>query len=512
MLSFILRRLFVSALLLLGASFIMYVLTAISGDPLEELRFSRDPNREQLIQNRSDQLNLGVPIPLRFFGWLGGAAQCLIPFAKSCDLGVNIFNQQVTELIPLALQSTVQLITGATVLAIVVGITIGIVSALRYNTGFDYAVTFVIFLLFSMPAFWIAVLLKEFMAIGFNDFLADPIVSPLTILLIAVIAGVIWQAMVAGPVKRRGIVFGVSGLATAAVLVYFTLTDWFRNPGLGPVMIAVSVVGIAVLITGLIAGFQDRRAMLTGLINAAIAVVAYFALQGLFDMSSWGTIIILGVAALGVGIVSGWLVGGDDRPVNMRIGAIVAILSAGLLLLDRFMQSWSAYTMDSAIRGRPIATIGSSTPTLDGDIWIIGIDTFTHFVLPTVSLTLISLAGYTRYVRSGMLDVLDQDYIRTARAKGLDERTVIVRHAFRNALIPLSTLVAADIGAIIGGAIITEQVFAISGMGQLFIRSLGNVDPNPVMAYFVVIAAVALIANLVADLSYAALDPRVRTH
>ena len=490
----------------------MYILTALSGDPLEELRGSRDPNRDQLIQMRSDQLNLDVPAPLRYFGWLAGAAKCLIPLANSCDLGVNILNQQVTELIPMALDSTIQLITGATVLAIIVGITIGIVSALRHNTGFDYSVTFIIFLLFSMPAFWIAVLLKEFLAIGFNDFLVDPLIAPAAILGIAVVAGIIWQAMVAGPRQRRGIVFIVSGLATAALLVFFNLSDWFSNPGLGPVMIAVSAAGIAVLVTGLIAGFKDRRAMTTALINAGLAVIAYFTLQNLFDMSSWATISILAVATLAVGLASGWLVGGDDRAVSMRIGAITAVLSGGLLLIDRFMQSWALYTADRAIGGRPIATVGSSTPTLEGDIWIMGIDTFTHFLLPTISLTLISLAGYTRYVRSGMLDVLDQDYIRTARAKGLDERTVIVRHAFRNALIPLATLVAADIGAIIGGAIITEQVFAISGMGQLFIRSLSNVDPNPVMAYFVVVSIVALIANLIADLSYAALDPRVRTH
>ena len=511
MLTFILRRIFVSALLLLGASFIMYVLTAISGDPLEELRVSREPNRDQLIAARIDQLNLDLPIPIRYLGWLAGTAKCLIPFANACDLGVNIFNQPVTDLIPIALESTVQLITGATVLSIIFGIAIGIVSALRQNTSFDYSVTFIVFLLFSMPSFWVAVLLKEFLAIGFNDFLVHPTIPPWSIILVSLIAAVVWQAMVAGAARRRMFVFVVSGLATAALLVFFNITNWFSNPGLGPVGIIVSAFGIAILITGLIAGFQDRRAMITGLINAALAVVAYFSLQWLLDISSAWTIVFLAMATIAIGLISGWLVGGDDRRLNMRIGAITAFLSGFLVLIDRFMQSWLDYSNHPAIGSRPLATIGSRTPTLDGDLWIEGIDTFTHFLLPTIALTLISLASYTRYVRSGMLDVLNQDYIRTARAKGLTERTVIVRHAFRNALIPLATLVAADIGGIIGGAIITEQVFAISGMGQLFIRSLNNVDPNPVMAYFVVIAAVALLANLVADLSYAALDPRVRT-
>ena len=125
MLSFILRRVFVSSLLLLGASFIMYLLTAASGDPLRDLRESREPNREELIRIRSEQLNLDVPAPLRYFLWLSGAARCLIPFANACDLGVNVRNQPVTDLLPIALESTIQLLTGATLLAIIFGILIG---------------------------------------------------------------------------------------------------------------------------------------------------------------------------------------------------------------------------------------------------------------------------------------------------------------------------------------------------------------------------------------------------
>lgn len=511
MLSFILRRLFVAALLLLGASFIMYVLTAISGDPLEELRVSSDPNRDALIARRIEQLNLDTPIPLRYLGWLAGAAKCLIPFADACDLGVNIFGQQVTSLLPIAMLSTIQLVTGATIFAIIFGVAIGIISALRQNTSFDYSVTFLVFLFFSMPSFWVAVLLKEYIALQFNDFLRDPVIGTLTIAIVAVIAGVIWQAMVGGDARRRLYIFLIAGAATAALLVFFNVTNWFTYPGLGPVGITIASVGTAVLLTALIAGFQDRRAMITALIVAGLAIASYFGLQGLFSISTMGTILILGLSAVVIGVLVGVFVGGDDRGRNMRIGGITAFITALFVLLDRFMQSWPAYVNHPTIRGRPIATVGASTPTLNGDMWLEGIDTFTHFLLPTISLTLIALAGYTRYVRASMLDVMNQDYIRTARAKGLSERTVVVRHAFRNALIPLATLVAADIGGVIGGAIITEQVFAISGMGQLFIRSLNNVDPNPVMAYFIVIAAAALIANLLADLSYAALDPRVRT-
>jgi peptide/nickel transport system permease protein len=131
-------------------------------------------------------------------------------------------------------------------------------------------------------------------------------------------------------------------------------------------------------------------------------------------------------------------------------------------------------------------------------------------VLPTIALLLISFASYTRYSRAGMLEVLNQDFIRTARAKGLPERTVVVRHAFRNMLIPITTLVAFDVGALLGGAVITERVFAIPGMGSLFNLGLSRGDLNPVMAYFLVIAAMAILFNFLADLAYAALDPRVR--
>ena len=109
-----------------------------------------------------------------------------------------------------------------------------------------------------------------------------------------------------------------------------------------------------------------------------------------------------------------------------------------------------------------------------------------------------------------MMEINSQDYIRTARAKGLPERTVILRHAFRNALIPIVTIVVMDFAALIGGAIITEQVFGWKGMGELFQTGLNNVDPNPVMAFVVVTGGIAVLFNLLADVIYALIDPRIR--
>jgi peptide/nickel transport system permease protein len=131
-------------------------------------------------------------------------------------------------------------------------------------------------------------------------------------------------------------------------------------------------------------------------------------------------------------------------------------------------------------------------------------------VLPTATLILISFASYTRYSRASMLEVMNQDYIRTARSKGLTERTVVMRHAFRNALLPLASIVPIDIITLLGGAVITETVFGWFGMGRLFVVSLDDNQQDPVMAYIVIVGILAVVANLVADLIYAVLDPRIR--
>ncbi len=511
MVSFITRRLIVSVLLLLGAAFIMYQLTALAGDPLEEFYQSRLPNKNQLIAARTEALQLNVPAPLRFFLWLGGAAKCLIPFANSCDLGLTAQGQKVTDLLPMAMGSTIQLVTTATVLAIIVGITFGIVSALRQYTTFDFVMTFVSFLLFSLPSFWVGILLKEFIAIGFNDFLADPQIGPLWITIISLGLGLLWVGLIGGEWRRRLSVFVIATLATAGVLVYFSLSDWFLHPNIGPVFMLIMSAGIAVVLSTLLAGIRNRQALITGGIQVVITMICFFALQGLLNISSIYTLLILGAITLAVGLATGYFVGGPDRGQNMRVGALTAVLSASLILVDRLMIEWPHYLSQSAINGRPIATVGSQTPNLGGSIWMHGVDSFTHLLLPTLTLMLIGFAGYTRYARAGMLDVLNQDYIRTARAKGMPERVVIVRHAFRNSLIPIATIVASDFGALLGGAIITEQVFAFSGMGALFQRGISLPDPNPVMGYFVVIAVMVIVFNFIADMTYSALDPRVRT-
>jgi peptide/nickel transport system permease protein len=120
------------------------------------------------------------------------------------------------------------------------------------------------------------------------------------------------------------------------------------------------------------------------------------------------------------------------------------------------------------------------------------------------------MASWTRFQRSSTLDVLSSDYIRTARAKGVPRRRVIVRHAMRNSLIPLVTVIAIDAGVLFGGLIITETIFSISGMGRLFIQSLLQGDIVVLEAWMLIVAIFILVFNLFADLLYGVLDPRIR--
>lgn len=146
--------------------------------------------------------------------------------------------------------------------------------------------------------------------------------------------------------------------------------------------------------------------------------------------------------------------------------------------------------------------------SLKGSAW--SIDRLQHIALPVVTLCIISLALYSRYMRAAMLDVINSDYIRTARAKGLSEWKVIGRHVFRNALIPLVTVAALNVGGLLGGAIVTETVFSLDGIGFYFVTKLNNLDLYAVMAYLMVTAVIVIGFNLIADIAYGLLDPRVR--
>lgn len=142
--------------------------------------------------------------------------------------------------------------------------------------------------------------------------------------------------------------------------------------------------------------------------------------------------------------------------------------------------------------------------------WALLKDAIAHLILPAVALGTIPMALIARMTRSAMLDVLGQDYIRTARAKGLRQRVVVMKHAFRNALLPLVTIIGLSLGSLLGGAVLTETIFGLSGVGRILYDAITARDYGIVQAFTVVIAIFFVILNLLVDLSYGYLDPRIK--
>ncbi|MEG2003960.1 MAG: ABC transporter permease, partial [Clostridia bacterium] len=138
------------------------------------------------------------------------------------------------------------------------------------------------------------------------------------------------------------------------------------------------------------------------------------------------------------------------------------------------------------------------------------LDKIWHMILPMVTLVVLSIGGLMRYTRTNMLEVLNSDYIRTARAKGLSEHSVIYKHAFRNTLIPVVTMFAGILPGLFGGAMITETVFAIPGIGQIAYKAVALGDINLIMAYNMFISVLTVFGTLLSDLMYAVVDPRVK--
>jgi peptide/nickel transport system permease protein len=321
---FVVRRFLISLLVLFVASVLVYFTVTSYGDPLGELRARNPPVPQAVIDARRDAIGLDEPPLERYLSWASGVVVL--------DFGEDLDGQPVNATLWRRLGRTLRMVTAAVVVALVLAIAVGVRSATKQYSKSDYVFTFSGFLFLSMPVFWLAALLKEFLAVRFND------------------------------------------------------------------------------------------------------------------------------------------------------------------LVGR----------------RVIYTTGSESPRLQGDVFDRLANYAGHLVLPTIALALVSYAAWSRYQRSSMLDVMDSDYIRLARAKGASERRVVYRHGLRNALIPLTTIVAIDFGAVFGGAIITEQVFGWSAMGNLLIEGLRDYDVNIVLAWMMVTGAIAIVFNLIADLLYGVLDPRIR--
>lgn len=197
---------------------------------------------------------------------------------------------------------------------------------------------------------------------------------------------------------------------------------------------------------------------------------------------------------------------------HVMTGLAYLFYSTPVFVVAIMLKDFFAVKVNNAVGHTVLYTVGQNSPGTTG-LWNITTDAFAHAVLPVISLTLVTYAGWSRYQRATMLDVLNADYVRLARAKGLAPRRVLYVHALRNALIPVVTVVAIDFATILGGAVVTETAFGWQGMGQFLLGGLeGPVSPdvNVVQAWLMVVATAFIAFNVVADVLYALLDPRIR--
>jgi peptide/nickel transport system permease protein len=321
-LTYVVRRLLYSIVVLIAASFLVFTFVAVSGDPLAALRITPDVS-PQTVQNIVDRKHLDDPIVVRYLYW--------VKEAVTDNFGTTLLdNRPILPDLWRVMKNTLQLVIAAELIAVILAVGIGVYSALRQYSPFDYTATTFSFLGLATPVFWLGLMLQ-------------------------------------------------------------------------------------------------------------VAVVQIYERTG--------------------------------------------------------------HTLF------PIANLNSVDP---GGGFSFIIDRAHHLVLPVAVLMVANVASYSRYMRASMLEVVNSDYVRTARAKGLPERRVTMKHAFRNALIPLVTVVALNFSALFGGAIVTETVFSLDGMGLYFINALLTNDPYPVMAWLMITATAIIVFNLIADIAYGLLDPRVR--
>ena len=186
------------------------------------------------------------------------------------------------------------------------------------------------------------------------------------------------------------------------------------------------------------------------------------------------------------------------------------LLATPVFVLGLALKEFVAIPVNQHVGKILFYTNGEQSPTLSGSFFSRLPDYAAHTILPALTLVLVSYSSWAIYQRSSMIETLDADHVRLARAKGLSSRRVLVRHVLRNALIPVTTVIALDFAAVLGGAIITEIVFGWQGMGQWYLTGVTNLDTNVMLAYLLITATFVILFNLAADILYGVLDPRIR--
>ncbi len=215
-----------------------------------------------------------------------------------------------------------------------------------------------------------------------------------------------------------------------------------------------------------------------------------------------------------IGTIAGVLLGAWGAIRQYRFSdRVITVLSLGILSIPTFVMATllilAALRVNSVLGVQLFEYTGETSGT-SGGWWDQFVDRVQHLVLPTLTLALFAMAGYSRYQRNAMLDVLGQDFIRTARAKGLTRRRALFKHGLRTALIPMATLFAFSISGLVTGAVFVEKIFGWHGIGEWIVQGIATQDTNVVVAVTLVAAVMILVGGLLSDVIYALLDPRVR--
>jgi peptide/nickel transport system permease protein len=201
----------------------------------------------------------------------------------------------------------------------------------------------------------------------------------------------------------------------------------------------------------------------------------------------------------------------QNKPTDHAITVTnFVLLATPVFVLGLALKEFVAIPINQHVGHIVFYTDGEQSPTLTGSFLSRLPDYAAHTALPVLTLILVSYSSWAIYQRSSMIETLDADHVRLARAKGLSQRRVLVRHVLRNALIPVTTVVALDFAAVLGGALITEIIFGWQGLGQWYLGGVTNLDTNVMLAYLLITATFVILFNLVADILYGVLDPRIR--
>jgi peptide/nickel transport system permease protein len=186
------------------------------------------------------------------------------------------------------------------------------------------------------------------------------------------------------------------------------------------------------------------------------------------------------------------------------------LLATPVFVLGLALKEFVAIPINQHLNTTVFYTNGEQSPTLSGSFISRLPDYAEHTALPVITLILVSYTSWAIYQRSSMIETLDADHVRLARAKGLSSQRVLIRHVLRNALIPVTTVIALDFAAVLGGAILTEVVFGWQGLGQWYLAGVNTLDTNVMLAYLLITATFVILFNLLADILYGVLDPRIR--